>query len=386
MKLLQTVFDDGTQVNASDVHIEPQETNVQIRFRIDGVLLPQTESDVKIGPRWSCASSSWRVWTFPRSVCRRTGALAIIVRTLPVDVRMSTMPTQHGESVVLRLLNQKSGLLGLDHVGMPADMLARFRQIIQRSNAMVLVTGPTGSGKTTTLYAALAELNTVDKKIITVEDPVEYRLPGINQVQINEKIELTFARVLRSALRQDPDIILVGEMRDEETAQIGLRAALTGHLVLSTLHTNDAISSPIRLIDMGAPHYMVATSLHAVVAQRLVRLVCESCAELHPPEANELHWIAAQMGDGAEQARFMRGRGCSNCNGTGFQGRLGVYEMLEMTLELVRATNRNDTNLFTELAKRQMEGHTLARNAFKLAAEGRTTLSEAIRVASTQEE
>src|SRR5262245_57626834 len=178
---------------------------------------------------------------------------------------MSTMPTQYGESVVLRLLNQKTGLLGLDHIGMPADMLVRFRQVIRRMNAMVLVTGPTGSGKTTTLYAALSELNTIDKKIITVEDPVEYRLRGTNQVQINEKLDLTFARVLRSALRQAPDIILVGEMRDEETAQIGLRAALTGHLVLSTLHTKDAISSPIRLIDMGAPHYMVATSVQAVL-------------------------------------------------------------------------------------------------------------------------
>jgi len=303
-----------------------------------------------------------------------------------VDVRMSTMPTQHGESVVLRLLNQKTGLLGLDHVGMPAGMLARFRQIIRRTNAMVLVTGPTGSGKTTTLYAALAELNTVDRKIITVEDPVEYRLPGINQVQINEKIELTFARVLRAALRQDPDIILVGEMRDEETAQIGLRAALTGHLVLSTLHTKDAASSPIRLIDMGAPNYMVATSLHAVLAQRLVRLNCESCAEPYQPVDLELRWLAARPDEGGGPARFMRGRGCSNCNGTGFQGRIGVYEMLEMTPELARAASSSDTSLFTEVAKRQLEGHTLGRNAYKLAAAGRTTLDEAIRVASAQEE
>jgi MSHA biogenesis protein MshE len=307
------------------------------------------------------------------------------VRDLPIDVRMSTMPTQHGESVVLRLLNQKSGLLGLDHVGMPPAMLARFRELIRRTNAMILVTGPTGSGKTTTLYAALSELNSVDKKIITVEDPVEYRLPGINQVQINEKIELTFARVLRSALRQDPDIILVGEMRDEETAQIGLRAALTGHLVLSTLHTKDAISTPIRLIDMGAPHYMVATSVHAVLAQRLVRLVCESCAEPHQPDEVEQRWVAVHLPSG-EQGRYMRGRGCSNCNGTGFQGRIGVYELLEMHLDLVRAANRNDANQFTEIAKKQMEGKTLGANAFRLAAAGRTTLAEAIRVASAQED
>ena len=386
VKLLQTVFEDAIQVNASDVHIEPQEAKVQIRFRIDGVLLPQTETDVKTGPAIVLRLKLMASLDISEKRLPQDGRFAVIVRDQPVDVRMSTMPTQHGESVVLRLLNQKTGLLGLDHVGMPTDMLARFRQIIRRTNAMVLVTGPTGSGKTTTLYAALAELNTVDKKIITVEDPVEYRLPGINQVQINEKIELTFARVLRAALRQDPDIILVGEMRDEETAQIGLRAALTGHLVLSTLHTKDAASSPIRLIDMGAPNYMVATSLHAVLAQRLVRLNCESCAEPYQPVDLELRWLAARPDEGGEPARFMRGRGCSNCNGTGFQGRIGVYEMLEMTPELARAASSSDTSLFTEVAKRQLEGHTLGRNAYRLAAAGRTTLDEAIRVASAQEE
>ncbi len=313
------------------------------------------------------------------------GRFAIRVRDVPIDVRMSTMPTQHGESVVLRLLNQKSGLLGLDHVGMPPEMLARFRELIRRTNAMVLVTGPTGSGKTTTLYAALSELNSVDKKIITVEDPVEYRLPGINQVQINDKIDLSFARVLRAALRQDPDIILVGEMRDEETAQIGLRAALTGHLVLSTLHTKDAISTPIRLIDMGAPHYMVASSVHAVLAQRLVRLVCESCAEPYRPDELEQRWLAVNFPGAESEGRFQRGRGCSHCNGTGFQGRIGVYELLEMHLDLVRAANRNDPNLFTEIAKKQMAGKTLSQNAFRLAAAGRTTVAEAIRVASAQE-
>jgi len=387
VKLLQTVFEDAIQVNASDVHVEPQESKVQIRFRIDGALLPQTETDVKIGPAMVLRLKLMANLDISEKRLPQDGRFAVIVRDQPVDVRMSTMPTQHGESAVLRLLNQKSGLLGLDLVGMPADMLVRFRQIIRRSNAMVLVTGPTGSGKTTTLYAALSELNTVDKKIITVEDPVEYRLPGINQVQINEKIELTFARVLRAALRQDPDIILVGEMRDEETAQIGLRAALTGHLVLSTLHTKDAISTPIRLIDMGAPPYMVATSLHAVLAQRLVRLVCESCAEPHQLGDAEKNWLAAGMaGAAVNEAGFKRGRGCSHCNGTGFLGRMGVYEMLEMTPDLVRAAGSNDTNRFTEVAKRQLEGHTLGRNAYKLAAAGRTTLDEAIRVASAQEE
>jgi MSHA biogenesis protein MshE len=387
VKLLQSVFEDAAQVNASDVHIEPQEGVVHIRFRIDGELLPQTETDVKAGPAIVLRLKLMAGLDISEKRLPQDGRFAIRVRDLPIDVRMSTMPTQHGESVVLRLLNQKSGLLGLDNVGMPPAMLARFRELIRRTNAMILVTGPTGSGKTTTLYAALSELNSVDVKIITVEDPVEYRLPGINQVQINEKIDLTFARVLRSALRQDPDIILIGEMRDQETAQIGLRAALTGHMVLSTLHTKDAISTPIRLIDMGAPNYMVATSVHAVLAQRLVRLVCVSCAEPCQPTEAEQGWLTVHTGaEKWREGHYRRGRGCSNCNGTGFQGRIGVYELLEMHVDLVRAANRNDANLFTEIAKKQMEGQTLALNAFRLAAEGRTTLAEAIRVASTQED
>jgi MSHA biogenesis protein MshE len=387
VKLLQSVFEDAAQVNASDVHIEPQEGTVHIRFRIDGVLLPQMETDVKAGPAIVLRLKLMAGLDISEKRLPQDGRFAIRVRDLPIDVRMSTMPTQHGESVVLRLLNQKSGLLGLDHVGMPPAMLVRFRELIRRTNAMILVTGPTGSGKTTTLYAALSELNSVDKKIITVEDPVEYRLKGINQVQINEKIELSFARVLRAALRQDPDIILVGEMRDEETAQIGLRAALTGHLVLSTLHTKDAISTPIRLIDMGAPHYMVASSVHAVLAQRLVRLICESCSEPSKPDDFEQRWLTVHAEDEAKgEGRYMRGRGCSHCNGTGFLGRVGVYELLEMTIELVRAANRNDANQFTEVARRQMHGNTLGRNAFRLAAGGRTTLSEAIRIASAQED
>jgi MSHA biogenesis protein MshE len=303
------------------------------------------------------------------------------VRDQKVDVRMSTMPTQYGESVVLRLLNRKATLQTLDRIGMPAGMLLRFRELLQRTAGMILVTGPTGSGKTTTLYAALAELNTVDRKILTVEDPVDYRLAGINQVQVNDKIDLTFARVLRSTLRQDPDVILIGEIRDEETAQIGLRAALTGHLVFSTLHTEDAASTPIRLVDMGAPGYMVATSIHAVIAQRLVRMVCESCSSEHQPDAHEGRWLEATMGPDWQSRKFRHGRGCSHCNGTGYAGRTGVYEMLEMTPELVRAANRADPNLFIETARRHMKGHTLTDHGLALVLEGRTTVSEAIKVA-----
>jgi MSHA biogenesis protein MshE len=281
VKLLQTIFEDAVQVRASDIHIEPQESKLHIRFRIDGVMHLQTQSELKIASALVLRLKLMSGLDISEKRLPQDGRFAVKVKQQAVDVRISTMPTQYGESVVMRLLIQNSSSFTLESLGMPGEMLARFRKLIHRPSGMVLVTGPTGSGKTTTLYAALNELNSTSNKIITVEDPVEYRLPGINQVQVNEKIDLDFSRVLRSTLRQDPDIVLIGEMRDQETAQIGLRAAMTGHLVLSTLHTNDAISSPIRMIDMGAPRFMVAMSIVAVVAQRLVRLICDSCAEQH---------------------------------------------------------------------------------------------------------
>ena len=381
VKLLQSVFEDAVQVNASDVHIEPQEGKVQIRFRIDGALNPQTDADSRIGPALVLRLKLMAGLDISEKRLPQDGRLNVIVRDQKIDVRMSSMPTQYGESVVLRLLNRKATLQTLDRLGMPGDMLGRFRELLQRTAGMILVTGPTGSGKTTTLYAALAELNTVDRKILTVEDPVEYRVAGINQVQVNEKIDLTFARVLRSTLRQDPDVLLIGEIRDEETAQIGLRAALTGHLVFSTLHTKDAASTPIRLVDMGAPAYMVATSVHAVIAQRLVRLICESCTEERAPGGHEGRWLEAVVGPEWSKHKYRHGRGCSHCNGTGYAGRTGVYEMLEMTPELVRAANRADPNLFIEAAQRNLKGRTLTDHAVALVAAGRTTVAEAIKVA-----
>lgn len=386
VKLLQSVFEDATQVGTSDVHIEPLERALRIRFRIDGVLHTQTEADSKIAPALVLRLKLMAGLDIAEKRMPQDGRFNIKVRDLPVDVRMSTMPTQYGESVVMRLLNQASGMLGLDRIGMPKDMLAKFLSIIRRTNGMILVTGPTGSGKTTTLYAALSELNTPDKKIITVEDPVEYRLPGINQTQVNEKIDLTFSRVLRSALRQDPDIILVGEMRDSETAQIGLRAAITGHMVFSTLHTKDAVSTPIRLIDMDTPRYMVATSLQAVIAQRLVRVVCESCTEPHAPDSHETAWLAHELGDKLGQYKFARGRGCSHCNGTGYHGRIAVYEMLEMTPPLVKAASHEDPSHFIHTAHQQMARKTLRHHALDLALEGKTTVSEVMSITSQVED
>jgi len=386
VKLLQSVFEDAVQVGASDVHIEPQETNAQIRFRIDGVLVLQTQADLRIAPALVLRLKLMASLDISEKRLPQDGRFAVVVRDQPIDVRMSTMPTQYGESVVMRLLNKRTGLIGLDQLGMPAEILERYRDIMRREAGMMLVTGPTGSGKTTTLYATLAELNSIEKKVITVEDPVEYRLPGINQVQVNEKIELTFSRVLRSALRQDPDIILVGEMRDEETVQIGMRAALTGHLVLSTLHTRDTISTPFRLLDMAAPHYMVATSLQAVLAQRLLRVNCDGCSQPAEPLPTEGAWLAEELGEAWKNGRYMRGRGCTRCNGSGYLGRIGVYELLEMTPELVRAIHQQDANRFSDLAHKQLAGRTLRAGGQKLAASGRTSVAEAMRVASHVEE
>jgi MSHA biogenesis protein MshE len=386
VKLLQSVFEDAAQVRASDIHVEPQAERLHIRFRIDGVLHLQTEADIKIAPSVALRLKLMSDLDISEKRLPQDGRFAVKVKNQQIDVRISTMPTQHGESIVMRLLNQSGGMLRLDSIGMPPDMLKKFRTILQRPNGLVLVTGPTGSGKTTTLYGALAELNSFERKLITVEDPVEYRLPGVNQVQVNEKIELSFSRVLRSALRQDPDVILVGEMRDQETAQIGMRAALTGHLVLSTLHTNNAASTPIRLLDMGVPRYMVATSLQAVLAQRLVRVICESCSEPYSPRPNELEWLRSELGSSATDRQYAHGRGCSHCNGTGYRGRTGVYEMLEMTEAVADAAARHDPAQFIKVANAEMAGRTLRRHAVGLVVAGRTTVTEAMRISNQFED
>ena len=381
VKLLQSVFEDATQVRASDIHIEPQERSLRIRFRIDGVLCAQSEADAKISSALVLRLKLMSGLDIAEKRLPQDGRFNVKIRHGTLDVRISTMPTQFGESVVMRLLNQGGGLLTLDRLGMPPRILGRVQAVLARPSGMILVTGPTGSGKTTTLYAALATLNTPSHKIITVEDPIEYRLPGVNQVQVHEKIDLGFGRVLRSALRQDPDVILVGEMRDQETVDTGLRAAMTGHLVLSTLHTNDAVSTPMRLLDMGAPRYMVAFSLQLVVAQRLVRLICESCAEPHEPLPGEWQWLTQELPAGAAPS-YLKGKGCSRCNGTGYLGRTGVYEMLEMTRPVVEAANGDDPAVFFAVATREMAGDTLGVHAASLAAAGKTTVGEAMRISS----
>ncbi|MBV1776758.1 Flp pilus assembly complex ATPase component TadA [Burkholderiaceae bacterium DAT-1] len=386
VKLLQTIFEDACQIRASDIHIEPQESRLQIRFRIDGLLHLQNEADNRILPALVLRLKLMSGLDISEKRLPQDGRFNVTVKGQSVDVRISTLPTQYGECVVMRLLAQSTGILDLSNLGMPMQMLARFRQMIHASNGMVLVTGPTGSGKTTTLYAALSELNAAERKIITVEDPVEYRLAGINQVQVNDKIDLNFARVLRATLRQDPDILLVGEMRDEETAQIGMRAAMTGHLVLSTLHTNDAASAPSRLIDMGIPRFLVSTSLLGVVAQRLLRKICDHCKTPVPPLANERTWLEAVLPDRGHSAVCYQGQGCAECSGTGYLGRIAVYELLDMNRSMLDVLSHIGVEDFPAAAREQMGRTTLKHHAAARVFAGETTVREAMRVVSAQDD
>jgi len=379
-KLLQSLFDDALRSRASDIHVEPQERKLQIRFRIDGSLMMHTEAESRIAPAVVQRLKLLAGLDIAERRLPQDGRFMVRVRGHALDLRMATMPTQYGESVVLRLLPHDGGLLDLDRLGMTASILAKVTDFISQAQGMLLVTGPTGSGKTTTLYGALARMNSPDAKIITAEDPIEYRLPGITQVQVNEKIGLGFATVLRSTLRADPDIVLVGEMRDKDTVETGLRAAMTGHMVLSTLHTNDAASTAMRLLDMGAPRYLIATSLRLVLAQRLVRAVCANCARPHTPSAQESAFLQAFAGTGA--GSLTQGSGCAQCNGTGYLGRMGAYELLEMTRGVVAAFNGGDTQAYMDAANRQIGGHSLAHHVCELALAGRTTVGEAMRLVS----
>lgn len=380
VKLLQSIFEDAVQVRASDIHIEPDEGLLRIRQRVDGILQEHTLNQVKIASALVLRLKLMSGLDISEKRLPQDGRFNIKVRSHSIDVRLSTMPVQHGESVVMRLLDQSAGLLSLDETGMPVHILKRVRSIIKRPHGMVLVTGPTGSGKTTTLYGALSELNQQESKIITVEDPVEYRIGRINQVQINNKIGLSFASILRTALRQDPDIIMVGEMRDQETVDIGLRAALTGHLVLSTLHTNDAITSAMRLIDMGAPAYLVASSLRAIIAQRLVRRVCNDCRVPYLPDHQEISWLK-YLGEDVTEAQFSKGQGCTACNHSGYKGRVGIFELLEMDDAMMDALRVNDTQGFAKAAKNSANFSPLSTMALNYAKQGATSLDEVFKVA-----
>jgi MSHA biogenesis protein MshE len=384
-KLLQSIFEDAVMAKASDIHIEPDDKQLRIRMRVDGVLQENIIQEANIAAALVLRLKLMSGLDISEKRLPQDGRAQVTIKNHKIDIRVSTMPVQSGESVVLRLLDQSQGILSLEQTGMPPSIMVRFRALLKRPHGMILVTGPTGSGKTTTLYGALNELNKAETKIITVEDPVEYRLPRINQVQVNAKINLTFSSVLRTTLRQDPDILMVGEMRDHETVEIGLRGALTGHLVLSTLHTNDAISSAIRLLDMGAPGYLVASSLKAIVAQRLVRKICDNCATDHTPTEEHRIWLS-QLDKQLHASSFKQGKGCQRCNFNGYRGRVGVFELLQLNEEMMLALKNEDTAGFTVAAQNSHGFRTLAEAALDYAKIGVTSLDEVMRLVEMVQE
>lgn len=387
VKLLQKIFEEALTNKASDIHIEPDEKVLRIRNRIDGELIEQVMNEKRIASALVVRIKLMASLDISEKRLPQDGRFNLKVKHHNIDVRLSTMPVQFGESVVMRLLDHTDGVRSLDSVGMPPNLVSRFRKIITRPHGLVLVTGPTGSGKTTTLYGALSELNKPQKKIITVEDPVEYRLPRISQVQLHEKIGLTFSSVLRATLRQDPDILLVGEIRDAESAEIALRASMTGHLVLSTLHTNDAISSALRLLDIGVDGYLVATALKAVVAQRLVRRICASCIQNHTPDADEEQLLqTVSKGKNVKSVQFKKGTGCPHCNNTGYRGRIGVFEMLELNAAMMEALRTENINEFAQTAAANPNFKTLSQAALEYAEQGITTLDEVMSITAQIEE
>ncbi|MEM6250049.1 GspE/PulE family protein [Shewanella vaxholmensis] len=376
VKLLQSIFEDAVQMRASDIHIEPGDKVLRIRQRIDGQLHETILNEVNIAAALVLRLKLMAGLDISEKRLPQDGRFHMEIKGHHIDVRMSTMPIYHGESVVMRLLDQSAGLLTLNETGMPPAILARIRKQIKRPHGMLLVTGPTGSGKTTTLYGILSELNTADRKIITVEDPVEYQLPRINQVQVNHKIGLDFSNVLRTTLRQDPDIIMVGEMRDQETVEIGLRGALTGHFVLSTLHTNDAVTSALRLLDMGAASYLVASALRVIIAQRLVRRVCHNCGVEYQPTPQEKAWLSSVSCKDFSHANFRIGTGCQSCNGSGYRGRIGIFEILELDEKMIDAMRTGNPQDFARAALQSPNFTPLAESALQYLSEGMTTIEE----------
>jgi len=377
VRLVHLIITEAVQLRASDIHVEPFEERIRVRYRIDGVLVERDSP-----PRRLLGAILSRIKILSKldiAERRRTqdGRIKVTVGEKDLDLRVSVIPSNHGQSDNIKI--------GLRQLGFSEEDYVKFKGLIRRPNGIILVTGPTGSGKTTSLYAALNELNTPDRKIITAEDPVEYYLEGINQVEIRHEIGLDFARVIRAMLRQAPNVILVGEMRDLETAQMGIQASLTGHLVFSTLHTNDAPSAITRLVDMGVPSYLVASSILAIMAQRLVRVVCQKCKQPYTPSEAILQssGMPASMIDGAT---FLKGVGCSNCNGTGFRGRLGIFELMLMSTKL-RELAFNEAPMAQIRRVAVTEGmRTLYVDGLQKACRGVTTLEEVIGTAKQTDE
>ena len=379
IKLVNLVLFEAVQQQASDIHIQPYEDRLVVRMRIDGVLfdlfdLPagvqdEVVSRVKVMGKMNIAEKR-----LPQD-----GRATVQIGDRVIDLRISTVPASHGERVVIRLLDKSARLYTLDDLGMDRDTLKRFAQLIGVEHGLVLVTGPTGSGKSTTLYAALGQINAKSRNIITLEDPIEYQLDGISQIQISDKKGMTFASGLRSVLRQDPDIVMIGEIRDRETAVMAIQAALTGHMVFSTLHTNDAASAVTRLLDLGIEPYLVSSSLVGVLAQRLVRRVCQSCGKPCTPRQDELdalRWSPTSE----ERAGYRKGSGCASCRGTGYHGRVGIFELLTVDDEVRTLVHQRAAASSISAAAKQAGMRTLADDGLVKVGKGQTTLEEVMRV------
>ncbi|KAF0285892.1 MSHA biogenesis protein MshE [Spiribacter sp. SSL99] len=380
VRLLKTLMEDAIQRGVSDIHIEPEEKELRIRTRKDGIL---HERLVRQGNMQNALVSLLKLMAGLNITERRLpqdGRFQSRVQGRRIDVRLSTLPQQHGESVVMRLLDQSAAVSSLDQTGMAEDLRKRFRSLMTIPNGLILVTGPTGSGKSTTLYGALSEMNTAEVKIITVEDPVEYALHRVTQVQVREQIGLNFSRVLRTSLRQDPDIVMVGEIRDAETADIAMRAAITGHRVLSTLHTNDAVSSANRLLDMGIEPFMLAAALRGVLAQRLLRRVCSQCAETRPANEEEIAWLTRAGHSDPDGLVIHEGRGCPLCEQSGYSGRIGLFELVEVDAGMRQALRQRDVAAFAERAQSASGYVPLVGMALEFIEHGQTNVAEVVRV------
>jgi len=375
VRLVNLLLVEALDARASDVHLEGYADQLRVRYRVDGVLQDAPSPPRDLAPAVISRLKIMADLDIAERRVPQDGRIRLTLRDREVDVRVSTIPILHGESVVLRLLDKERGRIGLEGLGMGADTLAAFVRAIERPHGIVLATGPTGSGKTTTLYAAVERIRTGREKILTVEDPVEYELPGVAQMPVHEKVGVTFASALRALLRQDPDVMLVGEIRDEETAEIATHAALTGHLVLSTLHTNDAPTALTRMLDLGVAPYLVASTVEAVLAQRLVRVICSACREPVDLDAAAQDLFGRS---GSLPPHLFRGRGCEQCRGTGYRGRAGIYELLIMDDEMRAALQRGAGEIRTLAMGRGMR--TLRDDGLRQARAGVTTLEEVLRV------
>ena len=380
IRLVNLIIQRAVDAGASDIHIEPFANRLKVRYRIDGVL-----QEVEAPPSHLTPAVISRVKLISNlNIAERRlpqdGRVRLRVQGRELDVRVSTVPTMHGESVVLRLLNQEAVALNFESLGFEAEELRRFSDILTLPHGMVLVTGPTGSGKTTTLYTALHRLNTSERKILTVEDPVEYQLEGINQIQVKPAVDLTFANALRSIVRQDPDVIMVGETRDLETARICIQSALTGHLVLSTLHTNDAASSVTRLLEMGVEDYLLTSTVNAVIGQRLVRILCTNCREPYEPLSETVERTGLARAASSDSILLYKATGCEHCCGTGYRGRKAIVELMVMSDDIRRLVLQHAQSGEIKRAARNEGMRTMYEDGLRKALAGSTTLEEVMRV------